>query len=167
MKLPEPFHAIAQPCRAAGETPAQESFALRAEGDSRRQAQPLDGHEAFAKLEAVVHSLHAEKRVHRARREGRFDARQPVQFADQEALRVGKALPGPGDNGLSLGDRGDAGLLDEARSAGRVVFDQLAHVIHQRFGRDDPAQAPAGHQPGLRKRVGADDSLLGIGQIQE
>ena len=33
--------------------------------------------------------------------------------------------------------------------------------------RDDPAEPPSGHQPRLRKAVGADDAIVAVGEIEE
>jgi len=58
-------------------------------------------------------------------------------------------------------------VLHERRRARRVVLDELAEVGHERGRGDDPAQAPAGHQPRLGKAVGADHALVRRGQVEE
>ena len=89
------------------------------------------------------------------------------QRADQPVARAAQPLARGARRRLAVAQRGDAGALDEHRRARRVVFDQLADLRHQRVGRDDPAEPPAGHQPRLREAVRADDACVAVGEVEE
>ena len=109
----------------------------------------------------------AKERIHGARRRCDLDSRQPRQRRNQELPRLRIALQRMSNSWLAVPDRDYARALYEYRRARRVVFDELAQVGHQRVRRNDPAQAPAGHQPRLREAVGADHAVFGRRHVQK
>ena len=110
------------------------------------------------------------KKLHTGRRVG-GSGRDPVwqaREAGQKAVALGDHLQPQGLGvGTAVVQRRDTARLDEVRCAGGVVFQKLAEIFCQRGGRDDPAEAPAGHPPGLGEAVGGDDAVLGVGEGQK
>ena len=60
-----------------------------------------------------------------------------------------------------------SGVLEEGGGAGGVELDQLFEAVLLAFGVDDPAEAPAGHGPGLGEAVRHEDGVSGLGDFQE
>ena len=165
----EPRDAVVEARVARGEAPADEAFAFRTERAARREAELAPrATSRRQKRDAVAHAVDAEERVHRARAAAR--PRRPAAArsastsrsrARRSRSRVAPTVASPSR------ERDDARPLHEHRRARRVVFDQLAEVGHQRGGRDDPAEAPAGHQPRLREAVRADHALVAVGEVEK
>ena len=158
--------AAARRRRPAARCPPRSTSARspRPRGRRRCRARGPGGlaHQPFAEFEAVGDAGDAKKDVHRPGRRRGTDAGNRVQLSDQKIARGAVALERMRDRGLAVVDRDDGGALHERRRARGVVFDQLAQVGQQRVGRDDPAEPPSGHQPGLGKAVGADDAIAGL-----
>ena len=125
------------------------------------------GDEPLAEREAVGHAPDAKERVHRAGCGDRVDPRHRPQVRVEEIARAPKALDGMGDHVVALRDGGDAGALHEGGRARRVVLDELGEIGYDGRRRHEPAQPPARHQPRLRERVGADDAIVGLGEIEK
>ncbi len=87
--------------------------------------------------------------------------------ADEEVARAAQARGKARHDRFALRHGGDAGALHEALRARGVVLDQLADAGDERRRRDQPAEPPAGHQPVLGERVGADHPVLGRREVQE
>jgi hypothetical protein len=95
----------------------------------------------------------------------RLDPRR-VQPSDQEVARAAQAR-GSARRPFALRHGGDAGALHEALRARGVVLDELADAGDERRRRHEPAEPPAGHEPVLGERVGADHPVVRQREIQE
>src|SRR5258706_401015 len=95
-----------------------------------------------------------------------------IQMLDKQNVSVAiprrlEALAAFRDHRFSVPHRGQPGPLDEDGRAGRVVLDELREIRRELARHDQPAQPPAGHQPGLGEGVGADDAILALADLQE
>src|SRR4029453_7644205 len=101
------------PVLARGETPPHESLALGPKRYPRRKTEIGVNHQVLAELQAVLHPLHPEKRVHRSWRRRPLDARNRVQSRDQEVARAAIPFDRALNDFLTRLQRRQARALDE------------------------------------------------------
>ena len=93
--------------------------------------------------------------------------RNRVQLRNQEIAGAPVAFHRARDHRLSRLHRRQSRALNEHRHARGVVLDQLADLDRELGRRNEPADPPPGHQPRLGERVGGDEPVALLRDVEE